>query len=786
MTQGVLWATRPFVSWVIFGKGVNYMHGLSRKVTKVSIAVLLALFMVLNCFSIVSLQMAYASVVQPMISAGTYHSLALKSDGTVWAWGQNSYGQLGDGTTTNRYTPVQVQGLSDVVAVAAGGGHSLALKSDGTVWAWGANNYGQLGDGTTANRYTPVQVQGLSGVVAIAAALGSHSLALKSDGTVWAWGYNYYGQLGDGTTTNRYTPVQVQGLSNVVAIAAGGSYSLALKSDGTVCAWGYNGQGQLGDGTTTNRYTPVQVQNQNLQSSVVAIATHGNHSLALKSDGTVWAWGANAYGQLGDGTTTNRLTPVQVWNLSGVVAIAGGGNHSLALKSDGTVWAWGYNGAGQLGDGTTISRYTPVQVQGLSGVVAVAGGSNHSLALKSDGTVWAWGQNGYGQLGDGTTTNRTTPVQVLNLNLGPWITSITVTPSPVNLPKGRTQQLTVVANYSDGSSQDVTSSATYSSMNPSVASVSSSGLVTAVNTGSTAITVSYGSLSTQVPVTVTAAVVDSLTITPSSVTLPKGGTQQLTVTANYSDGSSQDVTGSASYSSSNPSVATVSSSGLISAVEVGSAAITVSYGGKTSEVPVQVTAAQGGPLISEINVLGGVAYEVNGREVWYVNSDIVSIEISFVLSGTYHLRYDPGNGSWLGWYTRNGSGVVETVVLAKGIGANLVRIEAEKDGNTDYRELIIVVDQVSPSILKLRGFRGATATSDPSGTAILEINVTDNLPGQLYYQYQINGGIPSSWFSLTGGTISIPGLSPGANSITVNVKDQVGNVSSATITIFRI
>nr|WP_269456777.1 Ig-like domain-containing protein [Thermanaeromonas toyohensis] len=721
-----------------------------------------------------------------MISAGTYHSLALKSDGTVWAWGQNSYGQLGDGTTTNRYTPVQVQGLSDVVAVAAGGGHSLALKSDGTVWAWGANNYGQLGDGTTANRYTPVQVQGLSGVVAIAAALGSHSLALKSDGTVWAWGYNYYGQLGDGTTTNRYTPVQVQGLSNVVAIAAGGSYSLALKSDGTVCAWGYNGQGQLGDGTTTNRYTPVQVQNQNLQSSVVAIATHGNHSLALKSDGTVWAWGANAYGQLGDGTTTNRLTPVQVWNLSGVVAIAGGGNHSLALKSDGTVWAWGYNGAGQLGDGTTISRYTPVQVQGLSGVVAVAGGSNHSLALKSDGTVWAWGQNGYGQLGDGTTTNRTTPVQVLNLNLGPWITSITVTPSPVNLPKGRTQQLTVVANYSDGSSQDVTSSATYSSMNPSVASVSSSGLVTAVNTGSTAITVSYGSLSTQVPVTVTAAVVDSLTITPSSVTLPKGGTQQLTVTANYSDGSSQDVTGSASYSSSNPSVATVSSSGLISAVEVGSAAITVSYGGKTSEVPVQVTAAQGGPLISEINVLGGVAYEVNGREVWYVNSDIVSIEISFVLSGTYHLRYDPGNGSWLGWYTRNGSGVVETVVLAKGIGANLVRIEAEKDGNTDYRELIIVVDQVSPSILKLRGFRGATATSDPSGTAILEINVTDNLPGQLYYQYQINGGIPSSWFSLTGGTISIPGLSPGANSITVNVKDQVGNVSSATITIFRI
>ncbi|MCF6094513.1 fibronectin type III domain-containing protein [Microaerobacter geothermalis] len=347
------------------------------------------------------------------ISAGNGHSLALKSDETVWAWGLNDVGQLGDGTTTNRTTPVQVSGLTDVVAVAKGAGHSLALKSDRTVWAWGLNNLGQLGDGTTMNRISPVQVLGVTDIVAIAAWNG-HSLALKSDGTVWAWGRNNLGQLGDGTTSNRISPVQVQGLTDVVDIAAGYDHSLALKSDGTVWAWGYNGYGQLGDGTTANRTTPVQVQGL---TDVVAIAPGYYHSLALKSDGTVWAWGYNGYGQLGDGTTANRTTPFQVQGLTEVVAIAAGYHHSLALKSDGTVWAWGLNDVGQLGDGTTTNRRTPFQVQGLTDVVAIAAGYKHSLALKSDGTVWAWGRNNYGQLGDATTINRTTPVQVQGLTV---------------------------------------------------------------------------------------------------------------------------------------------------------------------------------------------------------------------------------------------------------------------------------------------------------------------------------------------------------------------------------
>ncbi len=332
--------------------------------------------------------------------------------GTIAAWGNNDSGQLGDGTTTNRPTPVQVLDLSGMVGVAGGISHSLAVKSDGTVWAWGFNNASQLGDGTTTERNTPVQVLGLTGAVAVVGG-GYTSLAVKSDRTVWAWGQNDCGQLGDGTTTTRSTPVQVSGLSGVVAVSAAWDHVLAVKSDGAVWAWGYNGYGQLGDGTTTARHAPIQVPGL---SGMVAVAGVGYHSLAVKSDGTVWAWGYNNAGQLGDGTTTDRHAPIQVPGLSGVVAVGGGGYHSLAVKSDGTVWAWGDNGNGELGDGTTSNRSTPMQVSGLSGVVAVAGGWYHCLAVKSDGTVWGWGYNYYGQLGDGTTTDRHTPVQVLGLS----------------------------------------------------------------------------------------------------------------------------------------------------------------------------------------------------------------------------------------------------------------------------------------------------------------------------------------------------------------------------------
>ena len=364
------------------------------------------------------------------IKAAGKRSLALKSDGTVLAWGGNVYGGLGDGSATTRYTPVQVSGLgagSGVIAIAAAEDHSLALKSDGTVLAWGGNVNGQVGDGSTTTRYTPVQVSGLgagSGVIAIAAGgsvyTGS-SMALKSDGTVLVWGNNGNGKLGDGTTTNRNTPVQVSGLgagSGVTAIAMGTKHALALKSDGTLLAWGYNAYGAIGDGTTTDRWTPTAVSGLGAGSGVTAIAAGGsnystsyvNYSLALKSDGTVLGWGVNSGYQLGDGTTTTRTTPVQTSGLgagSGVTAIAAGYHHSLALFSSGQVKAWGTNVDGQLGDGTTTTRTTPVQVSGFgagSGATAIAAAgerySKHSLALKSDGTVFGWGATRYGNIGN--------------------------------------------------------------------------------------------------------------------------------------------------------------------------------------------------------------------------------------------------------------------------------------------------------------------------------------------------------------------------------------------------
>jgi alpha-tubulin suppressor-like RCC1 family protein len=291
-------------------------------------------------------------------ATNTGFGLALLDNGTVEAWGYNAHGQLGDSTSSSRALPGTVPGLNDVVAIASGGLHNLALLSDGTVRAWGYNAHGQLGDGTATNRFTPVVVQGLDNVVAIAAG-GYHSLALRGDGTVWAWGYNAQGQIGDATTANRTTPVPVQNLTGARDIAAGGHHSLAVVSDGTVRAWGHNPNGELGDGTTTGRTTPVPVANLR---DVKDITAGGNHNVALLTNGTLRTWGYNAQGQIGDGTTTNSPLPVEVTDtrITTVEAIAAGGTHTLALRRDGTVLTWGNNANGQLGDGTATNRTTPV------------------------------------------------------------------------------------------------------------------------------------------------------------------------------------------------------------------------------------------------------------------------------------------------------------------------------------------------------------------------------------------------------------------------------------------
>ena len=318
------------------------------------------------------------------IEAGRISTLVIKRDGTVWGFGYNGGGNLGDGTvTTIQPTPVQSIGLTSIVSIAEGNNFSLAVKSDGTVWGYGANPNNQIGNTSRSIASTPVQIIEISGAIAVSAG-NLHSLVLKSDGTVWALGDNSNGQLGDGTYTTRLTPGQVPGLTGVVALGAKNLASLALKSDGTVWAWGSNtfgihGNGELGSGK--NSVIPVQVGGL---TGVVAIALGQHHALALKPDGSVWAWGTNEVGLLGDGTNETRTSPVQVKGLSGIVAIDTTYLHSLALKSDGTVWAWGANDYGQLGP-AVAAQYsaTPIQVPGLSGVGAISTGTSHSIAIQS-------------------------------------------------------------------------------------------------------------------------------------------------------------------------------------------------------------------------------------------------------------------------------------------------------------------------------------------------------------------------------------------------------------------
>ena len=265
------------------------------------------------------------------VAAGTNHSLALKADGTVWAWGWNTFGQLGDGSGVNQNAPVKISGLTNVKAIAAGGVHSLALLADGSVLAWGGNTYGELGDGTTTNRPLPISVW-----TGTAIACGQyHSLAMQQDGSIYAWGSNSNGQLGDGTTLSRKTPKPVVGVAGAAFIASGAYTTLAIKNDGSVLAWGWNAYGQIGDGTTTDRAAPTATKNL---TNAVAIASGQAHCLALKADGTVWAWGWNAYGQAGNGTFATVApfgvtTPQQVQSITGATGIAGGGNRAHALFS---------------------------------------------------------------------------------------------------------------------------------------------------------------------------------------------------------------------------------------------------------------------------------------------------------------------------------------------------------------------------------------------------------------------------------------------------------------------
>jgi alpha-tubulin suppressor-like RCC1 family protein len=339
------------------------------------------------------------------------HALVLGMDGSVWAWGDNTQGNVGDGTKTHRYEPVKV--LDDAKDISASKNYfSVALKNDGTVWAWGSNYGGQIGLTTSDPVTTPTQVNGLTDVVNVEAG-GNFGIALKNDGTVWTWGSNAGGALGNGSTVVKsIVPVQVSGLENVKQIGAGVFTGYALKNDGTVWAWGLNTKGELGNGGKGSQSNvPVQVENL---TDIVEISVGLDYAMALKSDGTVWVWGSNDNGQLGIGKYGMQKSPVQIPTLSSIKDIEASRFGSFAIDSEGTVWAWGRDVGNILADGTNTSEtyLEPIKIENLSGFISLAPGNTFALGIKNDGTLWAWGFNLYGGLGTGKNNPEYTSIPV--------------------------------------------------------------------------------------------------------------------------------------------------------------------------------------------------------------------------------------------------------------------------------------------------------------------------------------------------------------------------------------
>ena len=361
------------------------------------------------------------------VAAASYNTLALKRDGTLWAWGLNDYGQLGQGNLdfTAHAEPRKIGQAHDWVAVSGGYGDSFALKKDGTLWAWGNNSDfgGNLGLGrlritppapgfvTSRDFWAPTQVGHAHDWAAVFAGY-EHGLATRTNGSLWGWGPNWYGALGVGDTDWRWTPAEVGPGADWAAAAGGGDFSLALKKDGTLWAFGSNTYGNLGLGDTTDRHVPTQVGDAEDWATVSAGT---GYSLALKKNGTLWAWGHNDFGELGLGDTIERHAPIQVGSANDWAAAYCLGHHSVALKRDGTLWAWGENDYGQLGVDDAADRSSPTQVGSAHDWATIASGSADSydtLALKQDGTLWAWGLNRFGQLGLGDTIDRHLPTQV--------------------------------------------------------------------------------------------------------------------------------------------------------------------------------------------------------------------------------------------------------------------------------------------------------------------------------------------------------------------------------------
>ena len=346
------------------------------------------------------------------IAAGYLASFFVKSDNTLFSTGFNNYGQLGVGDTTDRFGPTKIGSSSDWSKVFSGTlwdtvgthTHSAAIKTNGTLWAWGGNNNGQVGDGTSAQRNSPVQVGSDTNWSMVS--LGNlFTIGVKTNGTLWGWGLGNASRNGSSSGTSFSVPTQIGSATNWSRVASGDYHTIALKTNGTLWSWGGGLYGALGFGNTNNVTAPTQIGSD----TWVSISAGWNHSVGVKSNGTLWAWGGNSYNQLGDGTSTQRNSPVQIGSDTNWSKVFCGFHQTFAIKTDGTLWAWGRNNSGQLGDSTTTQRSTPVKIGTSTDWSWIESGVSVTVAAKSDGTTFAWGSNAYGALGDGTSIDRFSP-----------------------------------------------------------------------------------------------------------------------------------------------------------------------------------------------------------------------------------------------------------------------------------------------------------------------------------------------------------------------------------------
>lgn len=379
-----------------------------------------------ECLTEVEFLTQYFITHSDTISTGFLYSATISSDGSLWVWGRNGRGSLGLGYDMRGeiFSPMQIGTDTDWASVTTGT-YTVAIKTDGSLWAWGINSFGQLGDGTITTRCTPIQIGTDTDWVRVTIG-GNHTVAIKEDGSLWSWGRNSFSQIGDGTTIDQLTPVQIGTDTDWVRVTAGSDHTMALRADGSIWAWGRNTYYQFGDGITPGGYratpqsTPLQI---GTDTDWAFITTGERHTAAIKTDGSLWTWGWNWFGQLGDGTTVNQPTPVQIGTDIDWVYVAVDVASTIALKSDGTLWTWGANDDGQLGDGTTIHRHTPVQIGTDTDWVSIARNNGRTLAVKTDGSLWSWGWAGVdgasGLIGDGTTESRHSPVRIMDSVLIP-------------------------------------------------------------------------------------------------------------------------------------------------------------------------------------------------------------------------------------------------------------------------------------------------------------------------------------------------------------------------------